>query len=265
VSQTLSLLNERTKGFELLKEISASLSNQNSWMSTQEVAYCLKAVAAFAGTEKRGELKFSYTINNGKNITASTQLPIAQVLVPIDGVQKGSVKIVNESAGVLYVRLVLEGTPARGQEEDAESNLNLTVSYRDKNGNAVDPSRLEQGQEFIAEVTVTHPGVRSNYENMALAQVFPSGWEINNLRLDDTQDALPSSGFTYQDIRDDRVYTYFDLRRNEKKTFRVSLTASFAGSYYLPAISCEAMYDRSIYVRKKGQSAEVVKAEAAVQ
>jgi uncharacterized protein YfaS (alpha-2-macroglobulin family) len=119
ILETLSLLNERTKGFELLKEISASLSNQNSWMSTQEVAYCLKAVAAFAGTEKRGELKFSYTINNGKNITASTQLPIAQVLVPIDGVQKGSVKIVNESAGVLYVRLVLEGTPARGQEEDA--------------------------------------------------------------------------------------------------------------------------------------------------
>jgi hypothetical protein len=37
------------------------------------------------------------------------------------------------------------------------------------------------------------------------------------------------------------------------------LTASYAGTYYLPAVSCEAMYDKSIYVRKKGYTVEVVK------
>ena len=57
---------------------------------------------------------------------------------------------------------------------------------------------------------------------------------------------------TYQDIKDDRVYTYFDLRPNERKTFRVLLTASYAGEYYLPGVSCEAMYDNGIYSMKKG-------------
>jgi uncharacterized protein YfaS (alpha-2-macroglobulin family) len=258
ILETLSLLGDRTKGFEILKEISASLSNQNTWMSTQEVAYCLKAVATFAGSEKRGDLKFSYTLN-GKNVTTSTELPIAQIAVPIDGVKKGSVKVVNNGTGILYARLMLEGTPARGAEEDTESNLNLSIVYKDKDGKVVDPTKLQQGQEFVAEVTVTHPGVRSGYENMALAQVFPSGWEINNLRLDGTEEVLASGTFTYQDIRDDRVYTYFDLRRNEKKVFKISLTASYAGAFYLPAISCEAMYDRSIYARKKGQPVEIVK------
>ena len=258
ILETLSLLGERTKGFELLKEISASLSNQNSWMSTQEVAYCLKAVATFAGSEKRGDLKFNYTLN-GKNVSASTELPIAQIPIPIDGVKNGNVKVENEASGILYTRLILEGTPARGAEEDAESNLSLSIVYKNKDGGVVDPTTLEQGQEFIAEVTVVHPGVRSNYENMALAQVFPSGWEINNLRLDGTEEVLASSAFTYQDIRDDRVYTYFDLRRNEKKVFKISLTASYAGAFYLPAMSCEAMYDRSIYARKKGQPVEVSK------
>jgi hypothetical protein len=37
------------------------------------------------------------------------------------------------------------------------------------------------------------------------------------------------------------------------------LTASYAGSYYLPSVSCEAMYDHSIYARQKGQVVEVVK------
>jgi uncharacterized protein YfaS (alpha-2-macroglobulin family) len=37
------------------------------------------------------------------------------------------------------------------------------------------------------------------------------------------------------------------------------LAASYSGSFYLPAVSCEAMYDKSIYARKKGYIMEIVK------
>lgn len=258
ILETLSLLNDRTKGFEILKDISGYLSNYNYWMSTQEVAYCLKAVSAFAGAEKRGDINFSYILD-GKKVSAQTERPIAQVQIPITGLQKRNLKIQNESSGMLYSRIITEGTPARGQEEDAESNLKLFVRYTDSEGQELDVTRLEQGTEFIAEVTVTHPGVRGYYENLALAQVFPSGWEINNLRLQGDEAFASSSAFTYQDIRDDRVYTFFNLSAQEKVTYRVMLTASYAGTYYLPATSCEAMYDKSIYVRKKGYTVDVVK------
>jgi uncharacterized protein YfaS (alpha-2-macroglobulin family) len=167
---------------------------------------------------------------------------------------------VSESTGALYVRVVTEGTPARGNEEDAASNLIVDVVYTSEKGVVIDPSSLEQGQEFIAEVTVTHPGARDAYYNMALSQVFPSGWEINNARITDDQSEATSSNFTYQDIRDDRVYTFFTLWTGKTKVFRVSLTATYAGKYYLPATNCEAMYDKSIYARKKGKVVEVVKA-----
>lgn len=264
ILETLSLVNDRVKGFEILKEISASLSNNGYWMSTQEVAYCLKAVSVFAGSEKRGELRFSYTLN-GKTVSAKTERPIAQVAIPIRGVQKANVKIQNESGGLLYTRVILEGTPARGQEEDAESNLTMNVRYTNTDGNSIDVTSLEQGTEFLAEVTIVHPGVRTGYENLALAQVFPSGWEINNLRLNDEVGFAASSPFTYQDIRDDRVYTFFNLSSQLRVTYRVMLTASYAGKFYLPAVSCEAMYDKSIYVRKKGQPVEVVKRGSSVQ
>jgi uncharacterized protein YfaS (alpha-2-macroglobulin family) len=93
-----------------------------------------------------------------------------------------------------------------------------------------------------------------------LSQIFPSGWEINNLRLNDDESIAKTDRGDYQDIRDDRVYTYFDLAPGKARTFNTILTASYAGSYYLPAVSCEAMYDHSIYARKKGQLVEVVKA-----
>ena len=104
--------------------------------------------------------------------------------------------------------------------------------------------------------------MRSGYENLALSQVFPSGWEINNLRLEEAEQFLKSSDFNYQDIRDDRVFTYFNLSPNQHKTFRTMLTATYAGNYYLPAVSCEAMYDNTIYARQKGQPVEVIKAKA---
>ncbi|MBK8291244.1 MAG: hypothetical protein IPK96_10190 [Flammeovirgaceae bacterium] len=54
--------------------------------------------------------------------------------------------------------------------------------------------------------------------------------EINNLRLTDDEAAgITGDVPTYQDIRDDRVYTYFDLNANQRKTFKVLLTASYAG------------------------------------
>lgn len=260
ILETLILLGDKLKAFEVLKEISVALGDQGYWMSTQETAMCLKAVGAFAGMEKRGELKFDYTLGDGKTKSASTGLPLAQVQIPVNGLKEENVVIDNKSGGILFGRLITTGTPVRGEEEDAAQNMNMNIRYTDTRGVDIDPSRLEQGTEFVAEVSVSHTGVRSSYQNLALSQVFPSGWEINNLRLDEAEQFIKSSAFGYQDIRDDRVFTYFSLSPAESKTFRVLLTATYAGSYYLPAASCEAMYDRSIYARKKGREVEVVKA-----
>ncbi len=257
ILETLVLLSEREKGFQLLKEISSSLSNDNYWMSTQSVAWCLKAVGAFAGVEQKGELKFKYSYN-GKEISASTGLPVAQVNLPINA-SASNLNFTNEGKGILFARVVTEGVPARGQEESASSNLTMEITYADTDGNAIDPSQVEQGKEFVATVSISNPGLRGVYKNLALKQIFPSGWEINNLRLEGTEDRLTADKPTYQDIRDDRVYTYFDLNANQRKTFKVLLTASYAGSFYLPAVSCEAMYDHSIYSRAKGQVVSVTK------
>lgn len=256
ILETLVMLDERNKGFELLKEISTELSNPNAWMSTQSVAWCLKAVGAFAAKETKGDMKFTYTFD-GKEITAATGLSIAQVGLPTDGKAAKALKVVNGGKGTLFVRVISQGIPARGGEEEASNNLNINVSYMDVDGNTLDPSSLEQGTQFIASVSVSNPGVRGAYSNLAINQIFPSGWEINNLRLDNAENRLAGDKPTYQDIRDDRVYTYFDLGPGQRRTFRVLLTATYGGTYYLPAVSCEAMYDRSVYARTKGQEVQV--------
>lgn len=260
ILETLLLIDDKTKAFEVLKDVSAALGDQGYWMSTQETGMSLRAIAKFAGAERRGEMKFDYSIGNAKSVSASTALPISQIEIPIAGSAQQSISVVNKSDGLLFARIISTGTPARGNEVSESSDLYMRVTYMDAEGNAIDPTRLEQGTQFYASVTLRHPGVKGRYENLALAQVFPSGWEINNLRLTDDEQQDESRQFTYQDIRDDRVYTYFDLNRNQEKIFRVSLTATYAGDYYLPAVNCETMYDPGVYARVKGQTVSVVKA-----
>ena len=257
ILETLLLLNERTKGLQALKEISEALSNPNNWMSTQTVAWCLKSVAAYAAGEKKGTLNFELEYD-GKTSQAQTDLPMAQIPLLVDGAKSRKLILKSKSRGTLFVNVVSQGTPVRGAEEEAENNLHLTVSYDDVDGKAIDPSHLEQGQEFVVTLSVMNPGQRGSYKNLALTSIFPSGWEIANLRLDEVNN-LSGDRPDYQDIRDDRMYTFFDLSPGQRKTFKVYVTAAYAGSYYHPAISCEAMYDRSVFARKKGYVVEVRK------
>ena len=90
--------------------------------------------------------------------------------------------------------------------------------------------------------------------HLALMHILPTGWEIFNERMTGT--ATPAA-YTYQDIRDDRVLTYFDLKRGERKQFTLRLQATYAGTFILPAVQCEAMYDTHIQARTRAGRIEV--------
>ena len=92
---------------------------------------------------------------------------------------------------------------------------------------------------------------------MALTEIFPGGWEILNTRLQDGEGSFQSSRYDYQDIRDDRVYTYFNIKENETLTYYVQLNATYLGRYFLPGTYCGAMYDNSINAGVNGRWVEV--------
>ena len=77
--------------------------------------------------------------------------------------------------------------------------------------------------------------------------------------LQGTESAYKSSAFDYQDIRDDRVYTYFNMNENETLTYYIQLNAAYLGKYFLPGTYCSAMYDNTINAGVNGKWVEVVK------
>ncbi|MBE0663928.1 MAG: hypothetical protein IH597_15835 [Bacteroidales bacterium] len=257
ILETLIYLNEREKAYEILQQLSEALSS-NMWMSTQTTAYSLLAVSKFLGGDKTShEINASIKQDDEakKNIKEITK--IFDVSLSTANLQ-GKIQIENRSKAVLFARLLAVGIPAPGDEIASESNIQVSIRYTDAAGKTLEVSQLRQGYYVVAEISVTNPSHTRNITDIALTQVFPSGWEIGNLRLFDQAGSNPSH-FTYQDIRDDRVMTYFDLGAREKKTFKVSLTAAYLGKFYLPAPQLEAMYDRSIHSNGRGRWVEVIR------
>ena len=250
ILETLTLIGDKTQAGDILKKIAAELS-KSQWLSTQSTAYALLAIGKYVGNQKSDkQLAFTYYLN-GKPVKATSKNPIVQV--NFDPESSSNVKINNTSGGMLFARIINTGQPDTKQKvENAASNLKITVNYKTLDGNTLDPTSIKQGTDFIAEVVVTNPGELGTYNEMALTQIFPAGWEIHNTRMDNVESYSNTSVPEYQDIRDDRVYSYFDIKPNMTQTYRIQLNAAYQGRYYLPTLTCEAMYDDAVSARVKG-------------
>lgn len=254
ILQVLSLMDERDRAVQVAQYLSERLCS-NRWYSTQSTAYTLVAMAEYAGKgQTKRKAKFQYRLNkkdDWKTITMNSpiwQMDMAQV-------NAGELEFKNQSGGPLYPRLVLDGIPLEGDKTSAENGLKVELKYLALNGKEIDPFKLEQGTDFMAKVVLTNTGNR-DYKEMVLNQIFPSGWEIHNSRLDGN--GPKGDKADYVDVRDDRVYTFYELPRSKKKTFYVMLNASYLGKYWHPSVTSEAMYDNTIGGRVGGAWVEVL-------
>ncbi|MCO6480770.1 MAG: alpha-2-macroglobulin [Phaeodactylibacter sp.] len=258
ILETLVLMGERERAATLVRYISDELSSSR-WCSTQEISFSLLAIGKYVGKGGvQSKLAFTYQVQGGQTVNAGSSQPVMQIQIPLEGQSRREVMVKNTGQGTLFTRVIRTGQPLAGQETASSNDLRIDVAYKDMKGTIIDPAALPQGTDFIAEVRITHPGTRPiPYRELALSQVFPSGWEIINTRMDNIEAFTQTNSPDYQDIRDDRVNTFFGLQERQTDTYRVQLNAAYQGRFYLPATSCAAMYDNSINARAPGRWVEV--------
>ena len=254
--ETLILTDKETK--ELANAIAKELSSDD-WMSTQTTAYCLLSIGKLVVKNGGKSININLTANS-KNEDITTNKPLVQKeLVVNKGANTISIK--NNESNLVYARIISSGKLPLGDEIEEKRGFNASISYKDVQGNSIDIKNLKQGQDFVAQITVSNPK-NEDVNDIALTQIFPSGWEIVNTRFTDFGSSIKSEA-RYTDIKDDRVHFYFDLQKKrnaiDTKTFTVLLNAAYLGTYYLPGIQVEAMYDNDYLVRTKGTWVNVIK------
>jgi len=245
------IITKNPKARKLSEYIAKNLSGKR-WMSTQTTAYSLLAMAKMVEANGGKSMNLNYTFN-GKTETIDTKNAIAQrELNVLNG--NNTLSLNNAITNLVYIRVLNSGKLPLGQELSEQRGLSISVIYKDLKDNRINISKLQQGQDFVATISVSN--MKNEHVNdIALTQIFPSGWEIVNTRFTAFGKATTSQA-RFTDIRDDRVNFYFNLPRNGKhdtKVFNVMLNASYLGTYYLPGTQAEAMYDNDYLVRTKGR------------
>ncbi len=258
ILQTYVLLDDMTNAMEIAKKISTSL-NTDYFYSTQTTSWVILSMGQMAEKAGKGNIDFSWTYQNKKQKNVKTSNPVFQTaLSPL--ALKGNVQITNQSEGVIHVSMTSRSKPLEDLSPAESRNLSIQTTFTDLNNQSFAIDQLKQGTDFIAKITVRNTSGTTAYTNLALTHILPSGWEIINSRLmqEDDQPSRQTGDLTYQDIRDDRVLSYFDLAPGKEKTIRIRLQAAYLGRFFMPSVYCEAMYDHSVYARTQGRWVAVV-------
>jgi uncharacterized protein YfaS (alpha-2-macroglobulin family) len=247
ILQTLVWMGRTDEAVRIAQQLANRLSYQTSF-TTQSTAFSLVAMGTLAG-KVSGDINLAWTLN-GRN-QADVRTTKAGHLIDLpQSPLNGQLTLENKGLGELYATLITKSRPLVDVLPEISNGLKLTVQYTDMSGAAVNVTDIQQGSDFIAVVRIANTNPAADYLNLALTHIIPSGWEIFNERLtNDESNPAVSDSYTYRDIRDDRVLTYFDLERGRSKEIKVRLQASYAGSFVLPAILCEAMYDAAVNAR----------------
>ncbi len=252
ILETLLLMGREREAFTQAQKVSKNLSRED-WFSTQSTAFALMAMGRLA-EKLSGTLDFAWTMYGKQQPAVKSAKAVFEKALPI-APGGGSVTVKNKGKGALNVDLITRIQLLNDTLPALANNLRIDVKYTDMNGTAIAPETLKQGSDFMATVTVANISGTTDYSDIALTHLIPSGWEIYNERMTADQEqangANSNSSYSYRDIRDDRVLTYFNLRRGEYKTFTVRLQATYAGTFVLPAIQCEAMYDAGAQARTR--------------
>lgn len=254
VVEALVQIGEITKALALAEELGRELSEYG--YTTQTTAFASIALGRLA--EKLSNEAIEAVISsNGQNRTIKTaKCGITAEAIP----DNGSIRVKNLAKKPVSATVTSITKPEYGSSTTKTDNgISLSVKYKTMDGVPIrDISTLRQGTEFTAEITVRSYTSTGDVDNLALTQLIPSGWEIFNERL-----FLGESGDSMSDcvtdIRDDRKCWYFSLGAGESKTFSTRLRAAYCGKFVLPSITCEAMYDTTIFGSTEASKTEVVK------
>ncbi|MDE3001442.1 MAG: MG2 domain-containing protein [Gemmatimonadota bacterium] len=267
ILNTLVMFERWSEADEVAKELGLALASQK-WYSTQTTGFMLLSLGKYVRSLDSGEdgppvIAGTIHLPDGREVPFETDRSAFHVEVK-EGFG-GDLAVTLDSTSTVtraFATLDWDGVPLDGDEGETSSKLALTVAWRSDDGAPVDPAELTQGENFWGHFRVRNPSVAREIEELALVQVLPAGWEIDNPRLSDRTapkwtKRLNLNREEYMDARDHRVMWFFDFKSRRDLDFVVRLNAVTSGSFRLPATVVEAMYDRSYRATTAGRRVEV--------
>ncbi|NOY77840.1 MAG: hypothetical protein GXO76_08225 [Calditrichaeota bacterium] len=225
----------------LVKELAKEAGKNGYWPSTQDNAFALIAIAKALKQNSRSAFTGHVQIN-GKQMATFDSKGGHFSSKEWDG---RSVRIQIKGTGKCYYYWQAQGISSRLNIPEEDNDLIARRRYLTDKGNPLVYNTIRQGDLIVAEITIKAPD--ESLKNVAVVDMLPAGFEIENTRLQ-SREGIPWIGKqnyhpAYVDVRDDRLIFYGNFHAGKLYKFYYSLRAVTAGKFILPPIHAEAMYD----------------------
>ncbi|MCY4567622.1 MAG: hypothetical protein OXD49_04865, partial [Candidatus Poribacteria bacterium] len=224
----------------LVQNLSEAASEGNRWATTQENAFAFLALGKIL--KKQMDRNYTGTLTlNGEHFADFDATETRYTDKAWHGTR---VQLTVEGEGNCYYYWSAFGIQRDSFIEEYERELQVRRRYFNKDGEER-TGTFGHGELIIAEINVK--ALTANLENVVVVDMLPTGFEIENPRLESragipwlkSQDFKPD----YIDIRDDRLIFFGTFPRQRERKFYYALRAVTQGEFTLPPIVAEAMYD----------------------
>ena len=231
---------------DLVQKLAEDAEN-SSWWSTQESGFAFLALGQFFQRQGESPAYSGRVYAGDRQLGVFTKRSRVFPNLPSDS----SIRIEMDPGyrpGSAFYSLTERGTPTDRAFGTRQDGLEVERRFLTRDGEPADLTGLQQGDLVLVETRAR--SLRDGVENVVVQNLLPSGLDIENPRLKTTEtlDWMEDSeeDSVHSDFRDDRVLVFTDLPARKWVTMYSTLRAVTPGTFRLPPVQVEAMYDHAI-------------------
>jgi uncharacterized protein YfaS (alpha-2-macroglobulin family) len=229
-----------TRCQSLARRLGSMMKDQH-YLSTQERSFAVMALGTLARTVQGNGAKATISID-GKNVASFAGEPVVVAAKPGQ-----RLTIAAENAQVFYTVHTTGIPKSNASVRIEDAGLRVRRLYYTRDGKAVDVARVRHNDVLVVGVTISTTN-RSTIANVAISDVLPAGFELENPRLgaagvgDRFRNA---SKPVHDDYRDDRMNLYVTAT-DTPTTYYYVVRAITRGTFAHAPIGADAMYEASM-------------------
>ena len=258
---TLLMIQPEHPQIPALAQSLADAGRAGQWRSTQDVAFAVMALGQYAALTKSVKPFNHAELWSGdvKLASAESGAALTWSLKNDNGSVPLAVHIDGPDGARGYVQWISDGVPIEPSKQPLIAGMEIQRRYLDESGQPIGTAPVRSGQLLNVEITLKCP---QPSDGVVIEDLLPAGLEPENPRLDGTRgeeskqeratDGSQQFAVNRQDFRDDRVVLFGDVSEPGTYRCRYRARAVTTGTFVIPPVSAECMYDLSLHGRSAG-------------
>ncbi|HEV8578081.1 MAG TPA: alpha-2-macroglobulin [Thermoanaerobaculia bacterium] len=225
----------------------AQAVQQYYWWTTQEESFTLLAIGQFIQRQAKQPPYSGTVLVGGKPVGKFTNQTVT--FPAIRGSEPIRIQMnPGYKPGAAFFSVMTRGVPKDDAFRPSSAGMEIQREILNRDGGALDLNNVRQGDLVVIKTKVR--SVSGPVENVVIVNLLPSGLEVENPRLQTTEQ-LPwvndaNLQPAYMDLRDDRILLFTDLPADSWQTFYTLVRAVAPGQFRLPPVEVEAMYNPAL-------------------